>query len=235
MVGLYVPALIAAFLITLLELTEVVALVFALGADQGSVRPGALGATAGTALVALLALTFGALLVAFPHAYLLWVSAVLLAAFGVFLFRSTLRSYRRASAAAEPGVTPPAPRPPALQFGAGFSVGAVESTEAVIVLLALAAAGYGFSAVVGAVAAAIVLVAAAVIVHEQIRKIKVPWLKLGGTSLLFAFAIFWGGEAAGVSWPGGDLVLIPLVVGAAFVIRGLVALRVTPRRSSPAA
>ncbi|MGA8542816.1 MAG: hypothetical protein WB947_04665 [Thermoplasmata archaeon] len=226
MLELYVPALIAAFLITVLELTEVVALVFALSADQVSIRPVATGAVSGTAVVSAIALGFGAALVAFPHDYLLWASAIVLAAFGVFLFRSTLRTYRRAAAAAA-GVPPP-PRHGLVQFGGGFSVGAVETTEAVIVLIALAAAGYGDSALIGAVAGGIVLVVAAALVHEQIRKIKVPWLKLAGTSLLFSFAIFWGGEAAGVAWPGGDLFLVPLVVVIALGVRGLIALGVRP-------
>ncbi len=229
MYGLYVPALIVAFLITLLELTEVVALVFALSADQTSVRPVALGAVSGTAVVGLTALGFGAVLVAFPHSYLLWGSAVVLGAFGLFLFRSTLRSYRRAATAAAPGGSPPPARHQIVQFGGGFSVGAVETTEAVIVLIALAAAGYGFSALVGAVAGGVVLVIAAVAVHERIRKIKVPWLKLGGTALLFSFAIFWAGEAAGIQWPGGDLILVPLVVGVALLVRGAVALALRAR------
>ncbi|MGI0129764.1 MAG: hypothetical protein ACREEC_06400, partial [Thermoplasmata archaeon] len=78
MLEFYVPALIVAFLITVLELTEVVALVFALSADQASVRPVALGAAGGTAVVSVVALAFGAALVAFPHDYLLWASALVL-------------------------------------------------------------------------------------------------------------------------------------------------------------
>ncbi len=107
MFELYVPALIVAFLITLLEMTEVVALVFALSADQVSVRPTTLGAIGGVAVIGLIAIGFSAFLLAFPHNFLLWASAVILAAFGVFLSRSTLRSYRRAAAPA--GASPPRP------------------------------------------------------------------------------------------------------------------------------
>lgn len=231
MLELYVPALVVGFLITLLELTEVVALVFALSADQTSVRPVALGAVSGTAVVAVIALGFAAVLVAFPRSDLLWASAVVLAVFGVYLFRSTVRTYRFSRWASTPGATPPPPRRPVVQFGGGFSVGAVETTEAVIVLLALAAAGYGFSALVGAVAGGTVLVIAAVLVHDRIRRIKVPWLKLGGTSLLFSFSIFWAGEAAGLNWPGGDLILIPLVIVVALVARGAIAALTRPAPS----
>jgi len=235
MLDVYFPALVVAFLITVLEMTEVVALVFALAADHSTVAHGALGAVGGTAVVAAIALGFGAVLIAFPRTYLLWASAAVLAAFGVFLFRSTLRTYRRRQAAA-PGGGPPPSSHSAAQFAGGFSVGAVEATETVIVLLALDAAGYGFSALLGAVLGGAVLVCVALIVHDRIRRIKVPWLKLGGTSVIFSFAVFWGGEAAGVNWPGGDLILLAFVVVAVLVVRGSVeaALRLSAGRARPA-
>jgi uncharacterized membrane protein len=67
-------------------------------------------------------------------------------------------------------------------------------------------------------------VVAAVLVHERIRRIKVPTLKLGATSMLFTFAVFWTGEASGFSWPGNDLALIPLFVVAVPVVRGAIEL-----------
>ena len=234
MIQVYVPALIAAFLITVLEMTEVVALVFALAADHSTVRHGALGAVGGTAVVAGIALGFGAVLIAFPRAYLLWASALVLAAFGVFLFRSTLRTYRRRQAAVRGGAPPPASHS-AAQFAGGFSVGAVEATETVIVLLALDAAGYGVSALVGALLAGALLVAVTLVVHDRIRRIKVPWLKVGGTSVIFAFAVFWGGEVAGVNWPGGDLIIVGFVALGLVLVRGSVelALRASARRGLP--
>ncbi|HTT72725.1 MAG TPA: hypothetical protein VMG99_01045 [Thermoplasmata archaeon] len=231
--SVYVPALIVAFVLTVLELTEVVALVFALGADAGSIGSSALGATAGTAVVAAVALGVGATIVAFPRADLLWGAAIVLAAFGVFLFRSTLRTYRRwAAQRTGSPAAPPAHR--ALQFAGGFTVGAIETTEVVVVLVALAAAGYGFTALVGAVVGGVVLVVAAALVHERIRQIKVPWLKLGATSLLFAFAVFWAGEATGVAWPGGDLFLLPLFGVALVVVRGAIAAAMRPGGARPA-
>jgi len=235
MVELYVPVLLAALLVTVLELTEVVALVFALSAEAASVRHGALGAVAGCAVVAVIALGSGAALLAFPRTYLLWASAVVLYAFGVFLFRSTLRTYRKVRAAAGRPPAGPGAGHRVVQFAGGFTVGAVESTEVVIVLLALTAAGYGGSALVGAVAGGVLLVAVALAVGERVRRIKVPWLKLGATSVLFTFAVFWTGEAAGRGWPGGDLFLIPLVVVAALLVRGSIELilRLRPPAVAP--
>lgn len=219
MAELYLPALLVAFLITVLEMTEVVALVFALAADHSTVRHGALGAVGGTAVVGGLALGFGAVIIAFPRAYLLWGSALVLAAFGVFLFRSTLITYRGRRAPST-GTPSPASGQTVAQFAGGFSVGVVESTETVVVLLALAAAGYGPSALVGAVLGGTLLVVVALAVHDRIRRIKVPWLKVGATAVVFSFALFWGGEAAGMSWPGGDLILLLFVVLWVLIVRG---------------
>ena len=223
---LYVPALIVAFVLTLIEMTEVVVLVIAVTADHPTVRPGAAGAVTGVTVVSLLALGVGAALAVVAHTYLLWVSAVLLAAFGVFLFRSTLRSYRRA---AEPAsAAPPSRYAGGFQFGAGFSAGAVEAVEVVVVLLGLTAAGYGWDAIVGAFLAGAILVVLAFLIHERLRRIKVPWLKLFGTSMLFTFAAFWLGEALGVAWPGSDLFLIPIFLLALLVSRGLIQVGLRP-------
>ena len=222
--GLYVPALVVALLITVLEMTEVVALVFALGADHTTLRHGTLGAVSGTTVVALLALGFGAALIALPHTILLWASAVVLAAFGVFLFRSTLRTYRRQRAARSATAIGSSRQQAVIQFAGGFTVGAVEATETVVVLLALSAAGYASSALVGAVVGGAMLAVAALLVHEQIRRIKVPWLKLGATSVIFSFAVFWAGEAAGLSWPGSDLFLLPLFLVSLGIVRGAIGL-----------
>jgi uncharacterized membrane protein len=229
--ALYVPALVVALVITVVEMTEVVAVVFALGAEGPSLGHGAMGAVAGTSVIAVVAVGFSAALVDLPSADLLWGASVVLFAFGIFLFRSTLRAFRRQRAAASGGSSAPPGTSRALLFGGGFVVGAIEATEAVIVLVALAAAGYGFSALIGALVGGAALAIAAVLVHQQIRKIKVLTLRLGATSMLFTFSVFWGGEAAQIQWPGSDLFLIVLFVGALVVVRGL--LELILRRSVP--
>ncbi len=231
MIALAAGPLAVAFVITVLELTEVVALVFALGVEPGTLRPAALGAAAGTAAVTTLAVAAGAALLAFPERYLLWASAVVLAAFGVFLFRSTLRTYRRSQGV---GVAP-ARNPAVLRFAGGFGVGAIETTEAVVVLLALTAAGAGSSAVVGAVAGGVCLVVAAGAVRERIRRIKTAWLKLGATSMVLTFSAFWAGEAAGLRWPGADLALLPIFGVALLAVRGAVELGLRRRVPDPTA
>jgi uncharacterized membrane protein len=223
----YAPVFIPAFLITLLEMTEVVALVFALSAGGPELRSAIYGALSGVVLVGAIALVAGAAIDRLPPSYLLGPSAIVLAGFGVFLFRSTLRSYRRAQAA-KSGTAPPYEPHPVVQFGAGFSVGVVETTEAVIVLLALAAPGYGLTAITGAVTAGAILVALAWALHGQIRKIKVPVLKAAATALLFTFSVFWAGEALHVAWPGDDLFLLPLFVVAVILVRAAISFAERP-------
>lgn len=228
MIALSAGPLLLAFLITVIELTEVVALVFALQGETGSIRHGAYGAVAGTSVVGAIALGAGAALTRVPSDLLLAASAVALFGFGVFLFRSTLRAYRRARAAATGRPGGPEKGGRALQFGGGFTVGAIEATEAVIVLISLAAAGEAGSALVGAVVGVVVLVVLASLLHGRIRRIKVPQLKLGATALLFTFAIFWSGEAVRLPWPYADLFLIPLFLLVLLAVRGALALALGP-------
>ncbi len=71
MVLLYAPVFLPAFLITLLELTEVVALVFAVSAGGPGLRHAVYGALSGVALVSAIALVAGAAIERLPPAYLL--------------------------------------------------------------------------------------------------------------------------------------------------------------------
>ncbi|HTT26585.1 MAG TPA: hypothetical protein VMH90_06480 [Thermoplasmata archaeon] len=220
--GIDIAAVLLAFALTIIEMTEVVALVFAIGAERDALRPAAAGAVAGVAGVSAIALAVGVGLEALPRGPLLGGAALTLFLFGIFLLRSTLRAYRRARAPATEGP----PKWAGLHFAGGAVVGSVEATEVVIVLVALAAGGHGFSALVGAVLAGVLLVGVALVVHERIRRIKVPTLKFAATSALFSFAAFWGAEAVGFRWPGPsayvDLWLLPLFAVSAAVLEAIV-------------
>jgi uncharacterized membrane protein len=222
-------ALLVAFLITVLELTEVVAIVYALSASNRSMRQGVLGAISGVVFVSLLALVAGVVIVQYQsvaETILLIVSALLLWGFGIVLFRSTIKSYFK-EALKKKGTGDKGSQPVTDELGSkalfsgGFSVGAVETLEAVIVLLALTAGGYGDEAVIGFIAGGALLLILGYVLHDSIRKVKVPPLKWVGTTLLFTFAIFWSGEsmedAGWFNWPTfgtnfSDIVLVPIFV-----------------------
>ncbi len=231
MAAFSVGALILALVVTLIEYTEVVVLIYALGAERGTLRYASIGAAVGSGVIAAIAIGAGRALVALPSSELLGASAIVLFAFGAFLFRSTLRTYRRARAppsSAGPKIAPP------VHFAGGFTVGAIETTEAVAVLLPLAAGGQYLAAVAGALAAAVGLAIAVALVHERIRRIKTPWLKLGATSLIFSFATFWAGEALRVPWLYGEISLIPLFVVALLAVRGAIGVGLRAPRAAAA-
>ncbi len=245
-------ALLVAFLITVLELTEVVAVVYAIGAGSRSMRPAAVGASGGVVVVGLVALGTGLAITRFPLQYTLIAAALLLWGFGFFLLRSTLRTYLREArkkrgiqSAKHGGLDDPGLSDHALLAGS-FSVGAIETVEAVVVLVALTAGGFGLEAVVGFLLGACLLLGVGVVLHEQIRKIKVPPLKWVATSLLFTFAVFWSGESTGlwsrISFPsvGGvaipaDILLLPLFLLALLLVWVAIGLRLrTDRRGEEA-
>ena len=52
---------------------------------------------------------------------------------------------------------------------------------------------------------------AGVIVHEPLSRVPENTLKFGVGVMLTSFGIFWSGEGAGVSWPGGDVALLGVI------------------------
>lgn len=233
-------ALLTAFVITLLELTEVVAIVYALGATAHSLRPGLTGACGGVAVVGAFGIVAGIALTQVPQAYTLAVGAVILWSFGFFLLRSTFRTYvreerkrlGRPSPVAEPDDRGLSPRQ---LMGVGFSVGAIEALEAVVVLIGISVGGFPWEAVVGAIVAGGVLVALGLALHQNIRKLKVPPLKWATTSLLMTYASFWTleflGEEGRIPWPSSvaglppDVLLIPIFFAVLLVVRVVIEVR----------
>lgn len=232
-------ALVTAFVITLLELAEVVAIVYALGATSKSLRPGFLGACGGVALIGALGVFAGIALTHAPETYTLAVGAGMLWGFGFFLLRSTLRTYVRTDRKKR-GTDAPFQDPHEgvlthqQLIGVGFSVGCIEALEAVIVLIAISAGGFPWEAVAGAIAAGVVLVGLGLALHQSIRKIKVPPLKWVTTSLLMTYATFWTwevladtGHATLPSLAGlpDDVLLVPIFFVVLLVVRLVVQAR----------
>ena len=68
-------------------------------------------------------------------------------------------------------------------------------------------------AAVGAVAGLLVVVlVAGTIVHAPLTRVPENTLKFGVGVMLTAFGIFWSAEGAGITWPGGDVSLLGLIV-----------------------
>ena len=76
-------------------------------------------------------------------------------------------------------------------------------------------------AAAGAAAALIVVVVAGSLVHAPLSRVPENTLKFGVGVMLTGFGMFWSGEGAGVSWPGGDAALVGLIVAVLAVSVGL--------------
>jgi uncharacterized membrane protein len=78
-------------------------------------------------------------------------------------------------------------------------------------------------AVVGAVAAVVVIVAVGIAVHQPLSRVPENTLKFVVGVMLTSFGTFWGAEGAGVSWPGSDAALLGVIAVVAVTSIGLVA------------
>jgi uncharacterized membrane protein len=70
------------------------------------------------------------------------------------------------------------------------------------------------AAVIGAVAAIVVITITGIAVRAPLTKVPENWMKFAVGVMLTSFGTFWGAEGAGVAWPGNDgalLVLVPVV------------------------
>jgi len=79
-------------------------------------------------------------------------------------------------------------------------------------------------AALGAVAAVVVVAAIGVAARAPLARVPENAMKFSVGVMLTSFGVFWGGEGAGVSWPGNDaalLVIVPLTALAGLGYAGL--------------
>ncbi|HVW47458.1 MAG TPA: hypothetical protein VHA76_10430, partial [Solirubrobacterales bacterium] len=86
-----------------------------------------------------------------------------------------------------------------------------------------------------AVLAVLIVVGAAAAVRAPLSRVPENTMKFAVGVLLTSFGAFWGGEGAGVAWPGGDATLPVLVAGALLWSLLLVNLAGRPGRRAVAA
>ena len=78
-------------------------------------------------------------------------------------------------------------------------------------------------AVLGALAAILVVAGAGLAVRQPLARVPENTMKFAVGSLLTTFGIFWGAEGAGADWPGGEAALAPLVAVVALAALAMVA------------
>lgn len=98
----------------------------------------------------------------------------------------------------------------------------LEGTEVAFIVVAFGANGGTAmtSAIIGAVAAGIVVTALGVALRRPLTMVPENWMKFGVGAMLSAFGVFWFAEGLGVAWPGDALSLFPVLgiyLGASWV------------------
>jgi len=79
------------------------------------------------------------------------------------------------------------------------------------------------AAIVGAMAAGVVVIALGVVLRHPLTLVPENWLKFGVGAILSAFGVFWFSEGLGVPWPGDAASLLPIL--AAFLGASWLAVR----------
>src|SRR5438128_2281638 len=101
----------------------------------------------------------------------------------------------------------------------------LEGTEVAFIVIAFGAAGVAAmnAAIVGALAAGVIVVALAAALRSPLTAVPENWMKFGVGAMLSSFGVFWFGEGIGAKWPG-DALSIPIIV-AAFLVASWLSVR----------
>jgi uncharacterized membrane protein len=232
----FMTAVSAAFLGALVEVVEAFTIVLAVSLVRGW-RPALLGTLAGLAALAIMIAALGPALRLIPLQALQFVVGALLLLFGLrWLRKAILRSighialhdedaafvaHTRELSAAEQL------RSESLDWIAGlaaFKAVLIEGTEVVFIVIAVGVGnGLLWPASLGALSAAVLVLAIGALAHRPLSQVPENALKFAVGVMLSAFGVFWVGEGLGVSWPGEDLMILAfalmfLGVGGALIL-----------------
>jgi uncharacterized membrane protein len=239
------PAMMAAFLASLVEAVEALTIVLAVVSVRGW-RPAGLGALAGFVLLVLIVVVLGPLLDRVPIHLLQLAIGVLLLLFGMrWLRKAILRSagiiplhdeataFATETAELREQARQHETRLDWLAAFASFKALLLEGLEVVFIVMALSAGGgLLIPASAGALAACLLVAVIGFIVHRPLARVPENILKFAVGVMLSAFGVFWTGEGLGVAWPGADLAIV--VFAALFLAVGLATVAMTRRPSAKA-
>jgi len=169
-----------------------------------------------------LRLVVGALLAIFG---LQWLRKAVLRATGYKALHDEASAYLREVAAAE--AAPQQARRGVsdwYSFTIAFKGVLLEGLEVVFIVLTFGASQHNVgAAVVGAVAAVVLVTLTGIAVRAPLARVPENWMKFGVGVMLTSFGAFWGAEGAGADWPGGDAALLVIVPVVALVSAGCIA------------
>jgi uncharacterized membrane protein len=210
--------LITTFLASAVEAIEMVTIVVGVGSTRGW-RSTALGTGAGFGVLAVVLAVFGIALSAIPIGPLRLVIGALLLTFGLQWFR---KGIRRVAARGLAGIRMHTEEEQAEWAGEGvdwtafvlaFKGVVLEGLEVAFIVVSFGAGARQMgTAVIGGVAALVVVGVIGAAVQRLITRIPRSLLQLVVGVLLTTFGSFWALDGLGVQWPGGDLSILGLLV-----------------------
>jgi uncharacterized membrane protein len=212
----------ATFLASAVEAVEALTIVLAVGVVRGW-RSTLLGVGAAAVVLAAIVAALGPALRLIPISTLRLVVGALLLTFGLqWLRKAILRAggYKPlhdeaaafASGRVEAGsAAAPAGRTDWYSFTVAFKGVLLEGLEVAFIVVGFGSTQGKLGLAAGAAAAAVVVVVAVgVAVRGPLERVPENRLKFVVGVLLTSFGIFWGGEGAGVEWPGTDFAILAL-------------------------
>jgi len=223
------------FLASGVEAVEALTIVLAAGLTRGW-RSTVTGVVAATAALAVLIAALGPALTAIPLSVLRVGVGGLLLAFGLqWLRKAVLRAagakalhdeeaiFAREAEAAR--TAPVAGGFDGYAFTLAFKGVLLEGLEVVFIVLSFGANAHRMLlAVAGAAGAVVVTIAAGFALHRPLARVPENTTKFVVGLMLTTFGTFWGGEGAGVRWPGSDAALPVLLAVYAAVAAVAIAL-----------
>lgn len=220
---------ISTFLASAVEVVEAVTLVLAAGVTRGwrSTWIGVI--TAAITLSAIVAVLGPTLQTVIPLNALRIVIGTLLLIFGLQWLRKAImrytgmkelhdesKIYQREVAqlsTAPGGVVATSSAMDWTAFTVAFKGVLLEGLEVVFIVITFGLNARDITApLLGAVAAAVIVVAVAVVIHEPLSRVPENTLKFVVGIMLTAFGTFWAGEGVGLEWPGNDVAILALLV-----------------------
>src|SRR2546429_1851494 len=229
------PAIIAAFLASLVEVVEAFTIVLAASTVRGW-RPPVLGAVAGLLALGVIVVALGPLLQDVALQPLQLVIGVLLLLFGMRWLRKAilraagvipLHDEELVFATGTAALREQAHYGTRLDWLAGlasYKAMLVEGLEVVFVVIAVGAGrGLLVPASAGALAACALVAAVGLALRRPLARVPENTLKFAVGVMLSSFGVFWTGEGLRVPWPGEDLAILGFA--ALFLIVAVAAVR----------
>ncbi len=233
------------FVASAVEAVEALTIVLAVGVVRGW-RSTLIGVGAASVVLAAIVAVLGPALRLIPIDSLRFVVGALLLAFGLqWLRKAILRAsgykplHDEGAAFArerdEAGAAAPtaSKRLDWYSFTVAFKGVLLEGLEVTFIVVTFGSTQgrLGLAAAAGA-AAVVVVVAVGLVVRGPLERVPENTLKFVVGVLLTSFGIFWGGEGAGVDWPGSDVSILGLIAFLGLLSIGLTRL-LRQRRIAP--